>query len=430
MNELSKRIRAYAVLCSQRPVAAPKGPTSEVDPIADVVGRTFRRYQTESRPGTVAIPILRLFETRRHCSAFLFQSGFYDNLPTTNEAAEVFGSKLSAELSRAQSSVKSLVLIDGLGLPIKEVRFNGGRLFELNDQSIREWLDGNQPPRRLLADCLEGVAALEVVAEARNPPWEEEHFEWESAARQVEKVAEPWLTYLNLFEGRKCRTAGMYQQSDSLLHLERVRDVGVQEPMRRTDSFPIGDGEYEEVDRLYRTLEVDDEQSLVSLLNFLEAGRVSAAQRGSHRVETALRYFSKVSELALFHDLALVPELNQCEDIIINAVIGLEAIYLKKREGGKKAHLSARAAALLESRDALQEEVRADAAELYRVRSAIVHGDAREGPDTLQKASRVAEQLLRRSIIAFCGAEGDQSRVLQAETDQRVATEVRDRIPI
>lgn len=366
LNELSERIRQYALVCSQRSEHMPTGATSEIDSIADSVSRNCRRYQSESRPGTVAIPALRLFDSRRHCSAFLVRSGFYSNLPTTDEAAHEFARRLSSEVSRANCSVTSLVLIDGLELPTKEVGFSGGRLFELSEDSIQQWFEGRRPPGDLSPDRLIGVAALEMVTTANNPPWGDDYFHWESPARQVQKVAEPWLTYLNLFDARKCRTAGMYQRSDSLLHKESIQEIGVREPMWETQSVLEPDGEEYEYERLHRTLEIDDEGTLESLLNFLEAGRAAAIERSTHRFETALRYFSRVSEITLSHDLALVADLDECEDIIISAAIGLEAIFLKKREGGKKASLSARAAALLESDHTLQVKLGEDGVDPIR----------------------------------------------------------------
>ena len=323
-----------------------------------------------------------------------------------------------------------MVLIDGLELPTKEVSFSGGRLFELSENSIHEWFEGRRPPGDLPPDRLIGVAALEIVTTANNPPWGGDYFHWESPARQVQKVAEPWLTYLNLFDARKCTTVGMYQRSDSLLHKDSIQEVGVREPMWETQSVLEPDGDEYRYERLHRTLEIDDEGTLESLLNFLEAGRAAAAERSTHRFETALRYFSRVSEITLSHDLALVADLDECEDTIISATIGLEAIYLKKREGGKKASLSARAAALLESDHTLQAKIGEDARELYGVRSAIVHGDERAAAETLRRYSQVAERLLRRSILVFCAAQGDHARMLQASVDPAAAEVIRNNIPI
>lgn len=432
MSELSQRIVDYAMLCSQRPVPAPTVSTNEVDGIADAALRTFSRYQGENRPGAAVIPLLRLFEARHHCTAYLLRSDFYRNLPTTPDAADEFASGVSKELLREQCSVASLVLIDGLELPAKEVRFQGGRLFELDKQSIHEWFQGEEPPGEIRSERIIGVAALELLSIDRNPPWTDSYFYMESAARRIQRVAEPWVTYINLVESRKCRTTGMYQRSDSLLHDNPFRDVGVQEPMweMRFMSDPDGNGDDYEYEELHRTLELDDANTLAALLNLLETGRAAAAQRMTHRVETALRCFSRVSEVTLSHDLAIVADLDECEDIIIDSVVGLETIFLAANERDKMDKIANGAAGVLESDYRSKRAIRKEAKQLYKLRSAILHGDARADAQILRRYSQIGEQLLRRSIIAFCGAEGDQTRILHAEADAAMANAIRASIPI
>jgi hypothetical protein len=125
-----------------------------------------------------------------------------------------------------------------------------------------------------------------------------------------------------------------------------------------------GEDEYE-YERLHRTLRVDDADALASFLNRLEAGRVAAEPR-THRVETALRFFNRISNDYLRHHvMGYGDDLDVNEDLVIDAVAGLEAIFLANEKRGKGQAIGMRVAAVLENDVVPQSAMRKQMIELY-----------------------------------------------------------------
>jgi hypothetical protein len=339
-------------------------------------------------------------------------------------AAQVAGSLRDA-LNRQRCQVRNLILLDGLELPANAITFNGGRLVELGEDFLNTWFRGTPPPGPVAPHRLTGVAALETVTEERSPPWGVSLFEWDSAATRTKRAAKPWSMYLNLLGSGKCMPIGMYQHSDSQLHLDEWRAVGVEEPMWEPRHHFDGVDDYES-EELYRTLYVDDDgPTLATFLNQMDAGR-SAAERRTHRVETALRFFDRVCDDYMgHHQLEHGDDMDANEDLVIDAVAGLEAIFLAKEKRGKGQVIGARAAAVLEANVTKQRAMRKEVEDLYELRSAILHGDARAASEDLRKGATSGEHLLRRSIIAFCRLQGDHQRLVDAAKDPATAQTVR-----
>jgi hypothetical protein len=424
MNELAEGILAYARRCAEVGEAEPNR-SPEFDQLLIAGARSAARY-ADSLAALAAgrSPQIQLLDCRNHVRGFLSRSHFAAHLPTDLEQATRVAEHLRTELNRVDCTVTSLVLLDGLDLPTQEIVFSGGRLVELDEAFLQAWFRGSAVPGTVAVPRLTGVAAVEVAVRTHTPPWGPFHFDWESDARMTKRTALPWLTYINLFETGKCSPIGMYQHSDSLLHVDEWRAVGVQEPMWETRSGYDGEDEYE-YEALYRTLRIDEAEAIRNHLDALEAGRRGASGH-THRVETALRFFDRVSELYVGEQiLSLGDNMDVNEDVVIDAVAGLEAIFLADEKRGKGQVIGMRASVILESDIGLQRNIRKQLLDLYALRSAILHGDARATRDALKQGALTGERLLRRSLVAFCRLGGDHARVVAAATDPATAEAVR-----
>ena len=412
-----------------------RNPTSDPlksDPFHELVEKALERYDRyrHHRPAAQEFkPPLERSDCREHVKSFLHHSKFVAMPPTNNQSIQEFATRLDAEFRREQCGVTNLVVLDGLELPEKEIVFSGGRLVELNDEFLDSWFGSRDLPGPLKLADLDGVAALEVATTGNNPPFGPGYIEWDTPATHIRRAASPWLTYLNLFSDGKCAGIGLYQRSDSLLHVDQIVAVGVRAPMWVDDSWYDDEiGDYRQAEKLYRTLAVEDGAALKTLLNCLIAGGLAATGR-SHRVETALRYFDRVSENYLSHVSlpVLIHQMDALEDIVVHAVVGLEAIYLDG-EQSKGPNIATRSSMILEANPKLRRSFRRNIDSLYNLRSAIVHGNERQKASELLKGAVSLEEIFRRSLVAFLLLDGAHERLRLGSQDGDAAETVRDAI--
>lgn len=428
MNELIARLATLAD-------AVRVGPDRELTSLREFQSlvmemvRRHPRYQSEAKPAQIAIGILSLNECRSHVSAFLHHAEFLTHLPTTEAELRSVAERLDAEFHRDECSVANLIVLDGLGMPQSEIAFNGGRLVQLDAAALEAWCRGRPLPGAVKSDRLDGVVALEVNTQERNPPFGPSFISWEAPYRTVQKAAHPWLTLLNLFSEGKCSAISLYRRSDSLLHVDRLEAIGEHEPNWEDKSF-YDDYSQEWVldERLLRTLEIEDADRLRGFIERAEAGRRAAIEQGrAHRVGTGLRYFTRVSSAHLRHILnrGLDDIPDDLEDLIVDAVVGLEVILVQDKKIWKKGEqIAQRAAALLESDPKAKLNTEEEAKTLYNLRNSILHGDEQHSIAVLLKNAMVAEELLRRTLAAFCLLSGDND-VLATLSDESTASAVR-----
>jgi hypothetical protein len=402
--------------------------TSFQELVTEVRSR-YARYEHRTEEARKFVPLLEHRECREHVRAFLHHSHFFETHLREATGTEEFANRLDTEFRRDSSKVTHLVLVDGLELPDDEIAFDGGRLVRLNKAFLSDWFGGRTPPSHEKTVDLDGVAAIEFVRTDKNPPFGLDDIDWEPYQTRMSRAAYPWLTFLNLYGPGKCSATGLYLRSDSMLHWDRFAAIGIEEPTRMPRSFNDPDGhETFEFEELYPTLRIDDVGCLQTFLNRMAAGR-AAAQGNSHRLETALRYFGRMSDRYLNNVSlpVLYHQLDALEDIVVHATIGLEAIYVNrnKRQGSQ---IAMRSSMILESDSTLRRTFRDAVQKLYGVRSNIVHGDERRTARELLDNAVKAESLFRRSLIALCLLEGDHSRVILDKSDETKAQAVRDQV--
>ena len=175
---------------------------------------------------------------------------------------------------------------------------------------------------------------------------------------------------------------------------------------------------------------MNDEVKFVSFLERLANG-LEASGPEAHRADIAMRYFRRVVDNFWTHHIG-GDETNQDpnEDIIVDAMTALETIFLANEKRDKGGLMAARAAAIIEDTDEKRRDVRKRIRGLYRLRSVILHGDARPSASELTDAAVDAEEFARRCLSAFLLAGGDRQAFLQVSTDLSIAAELRRRVAL
>jgi len=429
MPELDQKILALADAIRQNPETDPEG-IREFQALVMAVAIEFKRYQLESRSnvGQVAFGTLSLSQCRQHLSAFLHHVGFFSRLPSSLPEAHDIADELKVEFGRTHCSLTNLIILDGLDIPGDEICFDGGRLIRLDSKVLTAWFGGAKPPGPVSAERLDDIVALETVTSGHNPPFGPMHISWEAPYRTVLRTVHPWLTLLNLYGDGKCSAIGLYQRSDSRLHRDQFDAIGVREPNWEDKSFYDDEAqEWVEYDQPYRTLEVDDAERFGSFLNRVELGRLGAESRG-HRAAAALRYFDRVSAGHLRHILSrgMDDHPDDLEDLIVDAVVGLEVIFVQNKKIKSKGDVIARRVAAMTQRDTAEaRQLRKLAKKLYECRNSILHGDEQLPIADLLLNAVGAEELLRRSLSAFCLIGGDHQRVISMDADLSAAAIIR-----
>jgi hypothetical protein len=369
----------------------------------------IERYVPVARQSAVISEI----GAHRAFTSFLSRTDFYARAIRNDVDAADFARRFYEESRREKSVITSIIPIDGLELTHEELTFTGGRLFRLTRAVIRSLLENGYVPGLSGLDEFEDMWAIEVTTEAPNPPWE---IEWESASKQVRKLASPWLDLLNLYGSEKVRVCGAYQRTDSLFASPPVRAIGIQQPVR--DPLFDEDGDFSGDTRPFITLSIEDSARLGIFLQTLSARTVEARTR-THRVDTALRFWGRVADLFWqHHAIAYGDDPDANEDLIIDAVTGVEAIFLAGETSGKGGLIASRAVPLIEADATARRILSRQISELYALRSAIVHGDDRKRADELQRGARRGEDVLRRSLVAFIMLRGDHTCLVDGARDR------------
>ncbi|OGP59824.1 MAG: hypothetical protein A2162_01550 [Deltaproteobacteria bacterium RBG_13_52_11b] len=332
------------------------------------------------------------------------------------------------EVAREMCLMTQRFVLDGLELASAELSFCRGRFVKLTENNFSELAGkaANMYDHRL------GLYVLEVHWRSPNPPWDTGLFEdAESTVNRAQRLAHPWIGFINLWARGKVRIAGVFESTDSGL-CSSHRYLELAEPVWE-DRFEYN--EERDVDEWTsktprRTLIVSDELRFIRFLERLDDG---LRQSGSelYRADIALRYHRRIAENYWTHhigDDGNTQDPN--EDIIVDAMTTLETILLANERRGKSGLLAARAAAVIEDIDDMRRSVQKRIQRLYKLRSAILHGDARPSTLQLAEAAKDGEEFSRRCLAAFLLAGADRQAFLQASTDATIAERLRRKIAV
>jgi len=360
-----------------------------------------------------------LIDPTSHLRAFWTRTKFRERMTEPEFSSSDEADSILAAINKATAPLVSLIVIDGLDLPVPDVEIEPGiRLVELTDSFLDSWFGDVPLPGSVKRDQVESLFALEISGNGANPPWGPTLFFWDSPSEQIERLAQTWVSLLNLVNSSKVRAPLMYQRTESLMVSDAIQAVIADDPvwLSRYETYDE-DSEPEEVPERLVTLRVQDASKLATCLRRLAVGKAKAALH-SHRAETSRRFFDRVCRTIWSHHypLGTGENVEANEDLLVDAVTALESIYLSK-EQSKASHLAKRSAALLESDVSLSRALRKNVERVYKMRSAIVHGDPQQPAKDLRDRASIAELILRRSLQAFLCLDGDHDRVAKGAVD-------------
>jgi hypothetical protein len=370
---------------------------------------------------------IRRVRAENNLRGFLERTGALAAIRAEEFDASEAATDFEREVAREHCRLIQRFVLDGLELSSPECSCCRGRFVKLTDSTFNE-LAGAAPPsydRRL------GLYVLELHWRSPNPPWDTGTFDdAESTHDRVQRLAHPWITFINLWGRGKVRVAGVFEWSDSGLlgsphrYLENGEPIW-QDHYEHNDERDVDEWASESP---RRTLTVPDETHFARFLERLDGGlRLAGAE--AHRADIAMRYFRRVVENYWTHHLGGDgSSQDHNEDIVVDAITALESILLANEKRDKGGLMAARAAAILEETDDERRRVRKRIVRLYKLRSAILHGDARASTAELTEAAVDAEEFARRCLAAFLLSGGDRQAVLQASTDAATAEALRRRI--
>jgi hypothetical protein len=371
---------------------------------------------------------IRRIRAGRDLQAFLRRTDAFASIHSGQFDAARVAADFEQEVARELCHMTQRFVLDGLELRSPELSFRRGRFVKLTESTFPD-VAGNPPTSY---DRRMGLYVLELQWRSPNPPWETGVFDdVETPQNRIQRLAHPWIGFINLWARGKVRIAGVFEWTDSgLCPTRRYLDVG--EPVWQ-DHFEHNDEE--DVDEWTsesprRTLTVDDEAQFVRFLERLDDGlRGSGAE--AHRADIAMRYFRRVVDNFWTHHIGGDgTSQDENEDIIVDAMTALEAILLANEKRDKGGLMAARAAAIIEDTDEKRRDVRKRIERLYKQRSAILHGDTLPSASELRAEAADAEEFARRCLSAFLMAGGDRQAFLRAPTNAAIAADLRRRLAL
>lgn len=371
---------------------------------------------------------VRRIRAGRDLRAFLTRTNAFESIHSAEFDAARTAADFEQEVARELCHMTQHFVLDGLELKSPELPFRRGRFVRLTESTFAD-ITGNSPA---LYDRRIGLYVLELRWRSPNPPWETGvSDDVGSPQGRIQRLANPWINFMNLWSRGKVRIAGVFEWTDSALcSTRRYLDAG--EPVWQ-DNYKYSEGEDVDVwasESPRRTLKVNDEAKFVSFLERLTDG-LEASTHEAHRADIAMRYFHRIVDNFWIHHIG-GDGTNQDpnEDIIVDAMTALETILLANEKRDKGGLMAVRAAAIIEDTDEKRRDVRKRIQGLYRLRSVILHGDARPSVSELTAAAVDAEEFARRCLSAFLLAGGDRHAFLRVSRDPSIAAELRRRVAL
>lgn len=371
---------------------------------------------------------IRRIRAGRDLQAFLRHTNAFNSIHSAQFSAVRAAEDFEQEVARELCRMTQRFVLDGFELTSPELAFSRGRFVKLTESTFGD-ISGYAPTS---CDRRIGLHVLELQWRSPNPPWETGVFDdAESPHNRIQRLAHPWIDFMNLWARGKVRIAGVFEWTDSALCPTRhYLDDG--EPVWQ-DNYKHN--EEEDVDEWVsesprRTLIVSDETQFVRFLERLADGFEESGPE-AHRADIAMRYFRRVVDNFWTHHIGGDgTSQDPNEDIIVDSMTALETIFLANEKRDKGGLMAARAAAIIEDTDVKRRDVRKRIQSLYKLRSVILHGDLRPSASELKAAAVDAEEFARRCLSAFLLAGGDRQAFLRAATDLSIAAELRRKIAL
>jgi len=368
---------------------------------------------------------IRRIRAGRDLRAFLGAADVFTAIQTGQFDAIQVAADFEREVARELCHMTQRFVLDGFEIASAELSFRRGRFVKLTDSNFNQLVGkaATSYDHRL------GLYVLELQWRSPNPPWDSGVFDdLENPRNRIQRLAHPWIGFINLWGRGKVSIAGVFESTDSRL-CQPHRYLEVAEPVWE-DHYAHNDER--DVDEWVsesprRTLTVTAETQFIRFLERLDDG---LQQSGSemHRADIAMRYFRRVAENFWTHHIGDDGNSqDHNEDMIVDAMTALETILLANERRDKGGLMAARAAVIIEDSDDKRRNVRRRIQRLYKLRSAILHGNARPSSAELSEAAVDAEEFSRRCLAAFLLAGADRRAFLQASSDSATAETLRRR---
>jgi len=419
----------FAIACRENP--ADRGSFHFVEPqfhrLREEVASALPAYDRAAAGwDTRSQKQIRSVRAGRDLQAFLRRTNAFASIHSAQFDAARAATDFVQEVARELCNITQHFVLDGLELTSPELSFRRGRFLKLTESTF-PGIVGNAPTpydRRM------SLYVLELRWRTPNPPWETGVFDdAESPQNRIQRMAHPWVSFMNLWTRGKVRVAGAFEWTDSgLCETRRYLDVGDpiwQDHYKHNDEEDVDEWASESP---RRTLTVGDEGQFVRFLERLDDGLERSGPE-AHRADIALRYFRRVVDNFWTHHIGGDgTSQDHNEDIIVDATTVLETILLANERRDKGRLMAARAAAIIEDTDENRRDVRKRIQRLYKLRSSILHGDVRPAAFELTTAAVDAEEFARRGLSAFLLAGGDRQAFLRASTDAAIAADLRRKL--
>lgn len=279
----------FAIACRENP--ADRGYFSFAEPqfrrLSEEVASALPVYERAAAGWDARSQIqIRRIRAGRDLQAFLERTNAFTSIHLAQFDAAWAAADFAQEVARERCLITQHFVLDGLELTLPELSFRRGRFLKLTESTFQE-IAGNAPTSY---DRRMSLYVLELRWRTPNPPWETGVFDdAESPQNRIQRMAHPWISFMNLWARGKVRVAGVFEWTDSgLCKTRRYLDVG--EPIWQ-DHYKHNDEE--DVDEWAsesprRTLTVDDEGQFVRFLERLDDGLEGSAPE-AHRADIAMR---------------------------------------------------------------------------------------------------------------------------------------------
>lgn len=401
--------------------------------LVDDVANTLPRYRNEAAKwDSDSRRAVRHALAHNHLAGFLSRIGFERAVREGGDDASQIARDFEREAAREDCRLTQVLVLNGLEVCSDEaVRFSRGELVRISNEMLKD-VKGEHGLRPSVLDRVVGLYGLKLDWTAPNPPWGSGALEelGPPPRKRIQTMGHPWATYVNLWGRGKTRVAGVYERTDSLLVRYGERYVGIDEPVWE-DHYAHREGSDTEEwvsEAPVRYVSVNEPDRFVRFIERLESGRVGV-QTESHRCDIALRYFGRIASAYWEHHLRGDGlDIDGNEDILVDGVTALETLLLAGEKRDKGRILAQQLAALLHDDPQERRATRRTVERIYKVRSAVLHGDSRSDPQALSQCAIEVEQLTRLALTAFVLLHGDRASIARGARDELVAQANRDRV--
>lgn len=234
--------------------------SDEFSSLVDTTTSTVPRYMKERRESLSKQQFNEiLFRTcKRELCSFFRRSGLYSQALTTKTLdPSDYCERLKDEAARGECTETKLIVIDGLAGVSAKIS-DTVQVVQFSKTELDRYFENDRPQRSQEVDtkCLSDLTFLQLRSQVDVPRVGLLDIYWESIEETVEKAAQPWLNYLNLWSLATVRASALYEKFDFMLTSPAVRKRTLHEPTLIPSAFYIGEDEWIESEDPLETVSI------------------------------------------------------------------------------------------------------------------------------------------------------------------------------